>query len=130
LLDLADKAANVDGKPSGYYNQVLINKFAEGKGIGRHTDREGIYINENGMVGSVAVYSIGNTKTKHTFNDYPVQVNSRSLGIMGTGSLYHSVGEAAAGGRYSITFRHIPPKEAASVIVSKGRVVGAVPVLV
>jgi len=112
LKDLARLAEELDGKPNGYYNHVLINYFAEGNGIGNHTDAESIYKDENGSYGSVSIFSIGKTKTNHSFGNNDDKVNAKvldnSFSVMSTGNTYHSVGHADKGGRYSITFRHVP----------------------
>ena len=98
------------GKPEGYYNHVLINRYGDDVGIGTHTDAESIYDNEKGEVGSVAIYSIGETKNKHKIGGVDFQAKNNSLAEMSTGKLSHSVGRAK-GTRYSINFRHIPPSQ-------------------
>jgi len=98
------------GKPKGYYNHVLINRYGDDVGIGTHTDAESIYDNEAGEVGSVVIYSIGETKNKHTIGGVDFQAKNNSLAEMSTGKLSHSVGRAK-GTRYSINFRHIPSSQ-------------------
>jgi len=95
------------GKKEGYFNHILINKFVNNKGIPKHTDKENIYVDENGNVGSVAIYSIGNTIDVHTFNGNEVRAMDNSLVEMSTGAIEHSVA-SSAGTRYSFTLRHIP----------------------
>lgn len=105
------------GKPKGYYNHVLINRYGDDVGIGTHTDAESIYDNEVGEVGSVAIYSIGETKNKHKIGGVDFQAKNNSLAEMSTGKLSHSVGRAK-GTRYSINFRHIPPSQLPATEVS------------
>ena len=106
---LSRKVEEKLGKPEGYYNHVLINRYGDDVGIGTHTDDESLYINEQtGEVGSVAIYSIGHTKNKHIIGGVSFQATHNSLAEMSTGELSHSVGKAK-GTRYSINFRHIPP---------------------
>lgn len=109
---LIAKAEKSDGVPAGYYNQVLINEYASGIGMGMHTDAEPIYKHNNDAIGKVAIISIGNIKStnKSAFGseNNNVDVTSGSLATMSTGSIKHSVGQADTGGRISITLRHIP----------------------
>ena len=109
---LIAKAEEADGVPAGYYNQVLINEYAQGIGMGMHTDAEPIYKHNNDAIGKVAIISIGNIKStnKSAFGseNKNVDVTSGSLATMSTGSVRHSVGQADTGGRISITLRHIP----------------------
>jgi len=113
LLDaFSNKVGEKLKKDSTYFNHVLINKF-NGTGIGEHTDAEGIYIDENGNVGDVAVLSIGDSKEEHTFRlgfkDTAIKLKApdNSLVNMNTGKIRHKVGIANKT-RYSITFRHVP----------------------
>ena len=107
MQELSRKVEKDLGKPSGYYNHVLINRYGDDVGIGTHTDAESIYDNKNGEVGSVGIYSIGETKNKHKIGGVEFQATHNSLAEMSTGKLSHSVGKAK-GTRYSINFRHIP----------------------
>ena len=121
LNKLARSTEQELGKPEGYYNHVLFNRFADNEGIGRHPDAEKIYKNTKGSIGSVAIYSIGDTRTPHviwgtSYGDRPkgtdgqFKAESGALVEMDTGSLYHEVAKAK-GTRYSITFRHIPENQ-------------------
>jgi len=100
------------GKPEGYYNHVLINRYQDSKGIGVHTDAEPIYVDDKGSVGSVAIYSIGDTQTPHKLgssrnNVQDFTAKSGSIVEMSTGKMFHNA-PGAKGIRYSINFRHIP----------------------
>lgn len=108
LVKLARKIEVDLGKPEGYYNHVLFNKFARGEGIGGHTDNESIYQDSKKNVGSVAIISIGGTKTDHIIGGQKFKASNNSLVEMSTGDLHHTVAKADDKGRYSITFRHIP----------------------
>ena len=110
MQELSRKVEKDLGKPAGYYNHVLINRYGDNVGIGTHTDAESIYDNEKGEVGSVAIYSIGHTKNKHKIGGVDFQATHNSLAEMSTGKLSHSVGKAK-GTRYSINFRHIPSSQ-------------------
>ena len=110
MQELSRKVEKDLGKPRGYYNHVLINRYGDDVGIGTHTDAESIYDNEAGEVGSVVIYSIGETKNKHTIGGVDFQAKNNSLAEMSTGKLTHSVGRAK-GTRYSINFRHIPSSQ-------------------
>ena len=107
LKVLAHEIEQQLGKPKGYFNNVLINKFDNNYGIGEHTDSEDLYIDSEGKVGDVAIISIGSTKEEHTFDGKKAIANDKSLVNMSTGHIKHSVGKAN-GTRYSLTFRHIP----------------------
>jgi alkylated DNA repair dioxygenase AlkB len=107
MEELTRKAEIELGKPVGYFNHVLINRYGDGVGIGTHTDAESIYSNAKGEVGAVGIYSIGHTQNKHKIGGVSFDAKHNSLAEMSTGKLSHSVGKAK-GTRYSINFRHIP----------------------
>lgn len=123
MQDLSRKVEKDLGKPEGYYNHVLINRYGDDVGIGTHTDAESIYDNEKGEVGSVAIYSIGHTKNKHKIGGVDFQATHNSLAEMSTGKLSHSVGKAK-GVRYSINFRHIPPSQLGTKTAPQSNEVG------
>jgi alkylated DNA repair dioxygenase AlkB len=115
MQELSRKVESELGKPSGYYNHVLINRYGDNVGIGTHTDAESIYGDEKGNVGSVAIYSIGHTQNKHKIGGVEFQATHNSIAEMSTGKLSHSVGRAK-GTRYSVNFRHIPSSRLESAI--------------
>jgi alkylated DNA repair dioxygenase AlkB len=94
-------------RENGYYNHVLINKFANNEGIGSHRDNEAIYRDFNGKIGAVAIVSIGQTREPHSFENARLEVEHNSLIEMSSGQILHKVGKSFKD-RYSITFRHIP----------------------
>tara|TARA_R110000796_G_scaffold59672_1_gene137690 strand:+ start:15154 stop:30045 length:14892 start_codon:yes stop_codon:yes gene_type:complete len=113
------------GKPEGYYNHILINRYEDNKGIGRHKDAEPIYFDADNNVGSVAVYSIGETNDDHwlggkTYNTGGKKFKAASGSIveMSTGKMYHTA-PGAKGVRYSINFRHIPSNKLPAQTVSE-----------
>lgn len=113
LLDLAAKAESPLGFEQGYWNSVLLNRYANGyESIGQHSDSE----YELGHNPRVIALSLGEERTfiikrRGTQKSHSIALEHRSLLIMGDKSqlLYtHGIDKEPhlKGERISITFRH------------------------
>lgn len=116
IKNLAKRVEAVTGKPDGYYNSVLINRFKKGQKIGPHSDNEQELRLEDGSIGSIAVLTLGgNSKIGiHKKGSSEVieelDASDGSIYTMPAGTFQdeylHSVGSATAD-RISVTFRKV-----------------------
>jgi alkylated DNA repair dioxygenase AlkB len=109
LCTLARQLEDLEGLPSGYFNMVLMNKYMDGKGLGRHRDDEP-EITKGSTIASVSlgadrVFSI----TKGYRGEETQMVLSHGMVVMMRGrsqiDYWHAV-LPGSGVRWNLTFRH------------------------
>ena len=114
LNTLAKQMEELEQLPIGYFNMCLINKYTNGKGLGKHRDNE----EEIGYCSTIASISLGADRifsiTKG-YNGVPKNIKlSHGDVVMMRGrsqiDFYHEV-IRGDGIRYNITFRHNPKSE-------------------
>ena len=126
IVEIMRAVEEVLGLPEGYYDSVLINKYAEGKGIPEHQDDEDIFVNEDGTINNVGVVSFGGSSKIYisegrTAQGNPVvethEIKDGEVYALPEGTFqniyFHAVGEST-GPRVSLTFRRTnvaPPIE-------------------
>ena len=115
LQTLAKQMEELEELPLGYVNMCLINRYENGKGVGKHRDNEP----EIGYLSTIASISLGATRIFSITRGYnkpymKLELNHGNVAMMRGRSqidYYHEV-EKGSGIRYNITLRHNPNAEA------------------
>tara|TARA_R100001530_G_scaffold86294_1_gene60063 strand:+ start:303 stop:1073 length:771 start_codon:yes stop_codon:yes gene_type:complete len=101
--------------PNNYFNSLLVNLYTN-KGLALHSDDEAVFTEDSGIVGAIAIISLGETTVATIArNDrskyFKIKLTNRSCYVMPEGDFQnkykHSV-SAPLGRRISLTFRHVP----------------------